>query len=52
MKVKELIKKLEELDQELQVSIEGCDCIGDADDVYEDHGIFGSERYALITRVD
>ena len=48
MKVKELIAKLSEKDGESEVYTEGCDCIGDVDDVEEFEG-YGLEGI-LLTR--
>jgi hypothetical protein len=33
LKVKDLIKKLQSMNPELQVFVEGCDCIGEAENI-------------------
>lgn len=53
MKVKELIEKLEALDnesKELEVKTEGCDCFGETDLVFVNHGEGVVSPYVLITR--
>jgi hypothetical protein len=50
MTVKELIEELQKFDPEMEVAIEGCDCIGDAAGVV----LYGldDEDCVLITRPD
>ena len=44
MKVKELIKRLKTVDQECEVSTEGCDCFGDI-------GYIVQENYEGVSKV-
>lgn len=48
MNVARLIEKLQKFDPELEVITEGCDCFGDAHDVFQDE--FGEGDRVLITR--